>query len=136
MRFDCLCFIFVAALGFLGGARAYASDIFIVAHPDVYLTSRDIRDVFLGNKEFSADKRVVPVDNLAVQAQFTSKVLAMSLDRYNSIWIKKTFRDALNPPPVKANDGEVLEFIRRTKGAVGYLSSAPQGHGIIIVGKF
>jgi hypothetical protein len=60
----------------------------------------------------------------------------MSLDRYNTLWTKKAFRDALTPPAVKVTDSEVLDFIKRTRGAVGYVSSVPQDKGILVVGKF
>ena len=102
---------------------AHAGDIYVVTRADVKLTAGDIREIYLGDKEFDGTVRIVPIDNQAAQADFAAKVLAMSVDRYNTLWIKKAFRDALNPPAVKATDSEVLEFVKRTHGAVGYLSS-------------
>jgi hypothetical protein len=130
-------FVLVFALpAFFACAAAHAGDIYIVTRPDVKLTSQDIREIYLGDKEFSGSIRLVPIDNQAAQADFAVKVLAMSLDRYNTLWTKKAFRDALTPPAVKVTDIEVLEFIKRTRGGVGYVSSAPQDKGVLIVGKF
>jgi hypothetical protein len=120
----------------MGCGSALGGDIYVVTRPDVKLTSQDIREIYLGDKEFSGSTRLVPVDNQAAQAEFSVKVLAMSLDRYNTLWTKKAFRDALTPPAVKVTDSEVLDFIRRTRGAVGYVSSVPQDKNVSVVGKF
>ena len=128
--------VLLAALVFLGGELAHGSDIFIIARADIKLSLDDIRDIYLGDKEFSGNVRLVPVDNQAAQGEFVAKTLAMSVDRYNTLWTKKAFRDGLNPPAVKATDTEVLEFVKQTRGAVGYVSSTPRDKGVIIVGKF
>ena len=51
----------------------------------------------------------------------------MNASKYESIWIKKAFRDALNPPKVLMNDTDVIDYVKRTPGAVGYVASAPSG---------
>jgi hypothetical protein len=129
-------FMVLSALVFFGCAHAHGGDIFVVTRPDVTLAPGDIREIYLGDKEFSGSQRIVPIDNQAAQAEFTAKVLAMNLNRYNTLWTKKAFRDALNPPLVKATDTEVLEYVKRTRGAVGYLSTPPLDKGVVIVGKF
>ena len=136
MKFRCFSVIAIAALVFVGCAYAYGGEIYVVTRADVKLAAGDIREVYLGDKEFSGNVRLVPVDNQAAQAEFAAKVLAMGLDRYNTLWTKKAFRDALNPPAVKATDAEVLEFVKHTRGGVGYLSFAPRDKDVIIVGKF
>ena len=138
MRFNYLSKFLLAAPVILACAFAYAygGDIYVVTRPDVKLSSNDIREIYLGDKEFSGDVRLVPVDNQATQAEFVVKVLAMNPQRYNTLWVKKAFRDALTPPLVKATDSEVLEFVKRTRGAVGYVSSVPRDNDVIVVGKF
>ena len=136
MKFRRFSDIVIAALVFVGGAYAYGGEIYVVTRADVKLAAGDIREIYLGDKEFSGNVRLVTVDNQAAQAEFAAKVLAMGLDRYNTLWTKKAFRDALNPPAVKATDSEVLDFVKRTRGGVGYLSSAPRDKDVIIVGKF
>jgi hypothetical protein len=127
---------FAALLLFPGFVPAYAGDIYVVSRADVKLTASDIREVYLGDKEFDGAVRIVPIDNQSAQIDFAAKVLSMNVDRYNTLWIKKAFRDALNPPAVKATDAEVLEFVKRTHGAVGYVSSPPRDKGVVVVGKF
>jgi len=136
MKFNHLSRIFLAALVFPGCAAAYGGEIYVVTRPDVKVSLDDIREIYLGDKEFSGGVRLVPVDNRAAQAEFVAKALSMNVQRYSTLWVKKAFRDALNPPTVRATDSEVLEFVRGTRGAVGYVSSVPKGKDVIVVGKF
>ena len=136
MEFRYLFIVLIAVLVSVDCGPVHGADIYIVTRPDVKLVSGDIREIYLGDKEFSGNMRLVPIDNQAAQAEFAAKVLTMSLDRYNTLWTKKAFRDALNPPAVKTTDLEVLEFVKRTRGAVGYISFAPRDKDVIVVGKF
>jgi hypothetical protein len=47
------------------------------------------------------------------------------------VWTKKSFREGINPPPVKSGDTEVADFVKKTPGAVGYVSSQPSGVNVI-----
>jgi hypothetical protein len=136
MRFGDLPAILLAALLSLGCGSAFGADIYVIAGPDVRLSAEDVRELYLGDKEFSGEVRLVPVDNQAALSEFVVKALGMNPQRYNTLWVKKAFRDALNPPAVKASDFEVLEFVKRTRGAVGYVSSVPRDKEISVVGKF
>ena len=120
----------------LGCGSASGADIYVIAGPDVKLSVEDVRELYLGDKEFSGEVRLVPVDNQAALSEFVVKALGMNPQRYNILWVKKAFRDALNPPAVKAGDFEVLEFVKRTRGAVGYVSSVPRDKEISVIGKF
>ena len=51
-------------------------------------------------------------------------------------YVTRAFRDGLNPPAAKSTDDEVLEFVRRTAGAVGYVSSFPGDKDVMVVRKF
>ena len=136
MRFDEPSAILLAALLSLGCGSAFGADIYVIASPDVRLSSEDVRELYLGDKEFSGQVRLVPVDNQAALSEFVVKALGMNPQRYNTLWVKKAFRDALNPPALKTGDFEVLEFVKRTRGAVGYVSSVPRDKEISVVGKF
>jgi ABC-type phosphate transport system substrate-binding protein len=66
-----------------------------------------------------------------MQNTFLSQIMQMDVNKYNGIWTKKSFRDGLTPPAVKSGDAEVSEFIKRTPGSIGYVSSAPAGVKVI-----
>jgi len=136
MRFDEPSAILLAALLSLGCGSAFGADIYVIAGPDVRLSPEDVRELYLGDKEFSGQVRLVPVNNQAALSEFVVKALGMNPQRYNTLWVKKAFRDALNPPALKTGDFEVLEFVKRTRGAVGYVTSVPRDKEISVVGKF
>ena len=117
-----------------GHPAAMAADIYVICHSGVTLAAGDVREVFLGEKNFAESARLTPVDNASVQLEFLSRVIKLEAGRYGTAWTKKSFRDGVNPPPVKASDAEVIEFVRRTPGAIGYVSNAATG--VVIVGKF
>lgn len=120
----------VLALGTLVSEIAFA-DVFVIAHLGVQLTANDVREIFLGEKQFVGSTKLTPIDNGPVQEEFLSKVLRMEPDRYSSVWTKKSFREGLNPPSVRSGDAEVIDFVRKTPGAVGYVSTSPGGVSLV-----
>jgi hypothetical protein len=114
---------------------AVADDLYLVCHAGVALATADVRDVFLGEKQFYNATRLVPVDNLAAQPAFLEKVLKMDAVKYATTWAKKSFRDGVNPPAAMANDAAVLEFVRRTPGGCGYLA-ADLLAGVTVIGRY
>ena len=114
------------------GTYAMAGDVYVIAHPSVKLTPEFIRDIYIGEKQFSGDLRLVPVDNASAQEDFLGKVLKLDPSRYANLWVKKSFRDALNPPSLRSSDKDVLDFVRKTPGAIAYVSNPPSAGAILI----
>ena len=110
------------ALLLLAAGVARAGDLYVVTGPSVVLGSDDIRDVFLGEKQFAGSLKLAPIENGSLQADFDARVLKVDAARYASIWSKKGFRDGLTPPPIRGSDAEVLSAIKANPGTVGYVS--------------
>jgi ABC-type phosphate transport system substrate-binding protein len=110
---------------------ANAGDIVVISNSGIVVSADEIRDVFLGEKQFAGGTKLVVIDNAALQTGFLSKVMHMDAAKYNGIWTKKSFRDGLTPPAVKSGDAEVIEYIKRTPGAIGYVSTTPAGVKVI-----
>lgn len=127
----CLLLAGAVTLGIVPAARA---DVFVIANPGTQVAAGDVNDIFLGEKQFSGSTKLIPVDNGPVQESFLSKVLKLDSGKYNTKWAKKSFREGLNPPAVKSGDAEVIEYVKRTPGAVGYVGSAPAG--VTVVQKY
>ncbi len=106
---------------------ASAADVYVIANPTVDLQAADVRDVYLGEKLFSGSVRLRPVDNAEAQEMFLSNVMHMTGIAYATAWTKKAFRQGVTQPPLYSGDAEVIEFVRRNEGAVGYARSAPSG---------
>lgn len=115
-------------------SNAAFADVFVIAHSSVQISGNDVREIFVGDRQFAGSIKLIPVDNGPAQEQFLAKALKMDGARYNSAWTKKSFREGLNPPAVKSGDAEVIDYVRKTPGAVGYVGSAPAG--VTVVQKF
>jgi len=118
---------------FSGSPRA---DQFVIANPSVSISDDEVREVYLGEKQFVGELKLVPIDNTAVQGLFLSRVLRMTPARYETAWIKKSFREGLAIPPVRSSNSETVEFVRRTPGAVGYIVADKPPAGVVVVTKF
>jgi len=114
---------------------AHAADLYLICNPNVSISAADIRDVFLGDKQFAGSVKLTPVDNIAAQALFLERVLKMSAAKYSIAWTKKSFRDGVNPPPLEGSDAETLAYVRRTSGACSYLTVADTS-GVVVVSKY
>ena len=114
----------------LASGLAYA-DLFAISNSGTQISGAEIKDVFTGEKQVAGSTKLIPVDNGAVQEAFLSTALKMDSARYKTIWTKKSFREGMNAPAVKSGDTEVLDFVRKTPGAVGYVGSQPSGVNII-----
>lgn len=112
-------------------SQALAEDLYVIANPSTSVTAADIREIFIGEKQFAGSLKIVPVDNSAVQTDFLGKVMKMDAAKYSATWTKKSFRDGINPPAFKSGDAEVLNYVKSTPGAVGYVATKPSNVTVI-----
>lgn len=119
-----------------GIMAVHADELYVIANPSVDLAADDLRDVYLGEKLLAGGVKLVPVDNTAAQAKFLSKVMGMDQAKYESLWSKKGFRDGLQAPASKATDVEVIAYVRRIPGAIGYVGSVTEATGIKLIKKY
>jgi len=112
---------------------ADAADAFVViVHPSV--TGASIRRADLGAVFLKKASRwsgggglAVPVDQSGtsrVRIAFSEGVLGQPVAQVVQYWQKQMFSAArLTPPPVKATDAEVIAFVAKNAGAVGYVAA-------------
>ncbi len=115
---------------------ACLADQFVIAHSSVNISENEIREAYLGEKQFASGVKLVLVDNAALQDLFLARVLRMGASKYDTAWIKKSFRDGLIAPSVRPGDAETIEFVRRTPGAIGYVAASKPPTGVNVISKF
>ncbi|HLA35846.1 MAG TPA: hypothetical protein VJ001_13365, partial [Rhodocyclaceae bacterium] len=121
----------IAAIAFVACVGLARAEIVIISNSATTIVADEVRDVFLGEKQFAGATKLQPIDNGPLQAEFQSKALKIEPDRYNSLWAKKSFRDGVNKPSVKSGDAEVIDFVKKTPGAVGYVAKSPSGVSVV-----
>jgi ABC-type phosphate transport system substrate-binding protein len=115
-------------------ASSHSKDLFVIAHPSVSLSADEIQDVYIGDKQFAGSQKLVVVDNASAQSDFLGKVVKIESKRYNSLWVKKSFRDGLAIPAVKGGDAEVYVYVKNNPGAIGYVTILSDG--VKLLAKF
>lgn len=116
------------------GAAARADDLYIICNLRAPITAADVRDLFVGEKQFAEAVKLVPIDNSAAQSLFLDRVLKMTAAKYSVTWIKKSFRDGINPPVVAGSDAEAVATVKRTPGACSYVTTKP-GADLEVIAK-
>jgi hypothetical protein len=109
-----------------------ADEFIVIVHPSVAGTNvhrGDLAAVFLKKApRWGTGVPAVPVDQSgtsAVRNAFSQSVLGMPVAAAVQYWQKQMFDTRpLRPPPVKGSDADVIEFVAKTEGAVGYVSRA------------
>jgi hypothetical protein len=134
-QFVLVCALVVAATTAECPVPAFAApatrELYIIAHAGLHVSAADVADIYLGDKELATGVKLEPMDNAGAQLDFLATVLKLDVKRYNALWTKKSFRDAVNPPLLRGSDMEVLQAVRSTPGGIGYVSSPPTGVAII-----
>ena len=138
-----LFFILIFALVYVaagtGGARG-AEGFRIIVNPDNPVSSlerRFLTDVYLKKAtRWANDEAIRPVDlgpGSPIRRAFSDDVLKRSVSAIKSYWQQMVFSGRGVPPPELDNDGEVVRFVLKNRGAVGYVSSGSDVAGAKIV---
>lgn len=115
--------IAMGCLGLLSGAPVWAGELAVIANANGPVKLDDVRAIFLGEKRFEGSVKLIPV-NAADEAQkavFLEAVVKMSAKDYKTHWTKKVFQDGLTAPIAKATAKEIVDFVAKEAGAVGYV---------------
>jgi hypothetical protein len=124
--------LLLATLLVTAGGAARADELYIICNLQSSITAADVRDLFVGEKQFAGAVKLVPIDNSAAQALFLDRILKMTAAKYSVTWIKKSFRDGINPPVVAGSDAEAAATVRRTPGACSYVTTRPEASLVVI----
>jgi ABC-type phosphate transport system substrate-binding protein len=76
--------------------------------------------------KWSDGSAILPVDQSVrspVRRSFSGEVLMQGVVEVQIYW-QRRMSQGVTPPPVKATDEEVVAFVAKTPGAIGYVSQA------------
>lgn len=106
----------------------------IIAHASVVLSIAAVREVYLGEQHLQGNVVLVPVNNAAAYAEFLGAVLQTDDRQYVARWRRKSLKGGPSRPMMLRSDAEVIEFVRATPGAVGYVQTPASG--VKVLGSF
>ena len=96
------------------------------SNPVTTISKSQLSRLFLKKeKKWETDKEVLPVDlkeNFKTRAAFSKAIHGRPVSAIKAYWQKMIFSGRQVPPPEKGNDQDVINFVERYAGAVGYVS--------------
>lgn len=124
---------------FVPAAMLFGADLKVIANPSVAassVSSDDLKGVFLATKTSLSDgSHVEPVlekDGPVHEAflkEFVGKTDAALQTYYRSL----VFTGKASMPKQLASDADVMAYVAKTKGAIGYVSSATSTSGVKVL---
>lgn len=91
------------------------------------ITIEDLKKIFLKKQtKWKNGEKIYPVDlneSSRTREHFTDEVHGKRISAVKAYWQKQIFTGRGVPPPEKSSDKEVLEYVEKNEGAIGYISS-------------
>lgn len=110
----------------------------VIVHPDnpnAILAAKDVSSLLLKKKTKwdGTEMSVDPIDldgGSAVREAFSEAVHGRSVSSIKNYWQRQIFSGREVPPPEAKSDAEVIAFVSRSPGAIGYVSSDARLDGV------
>ncbi len=108
------------------------------ANPAVSVERKFLEDAFLKKiTRWPDDQTIRPVDlpsSSPVRRRFTEEVLERTLESVKSYWQQRIFSGRDVPPPELDTDDDVVSYVRKHDGAVGYVYAHADVSGLKTMG--
>ena len=122
-----------------GAGAGGGQGVVIIANASVgegELPQKVLQDMFLGDRSrWGDDQRVVIATQKGggVHEMFLEGVMRKTGSQFSTYWKKQVFTGKGKMPPALAGDGEMVEFVQATQGAIGYVGAVPARDGVKVI---
>jgi hypothetical protein len=107
------------------------------SRPEAALTRQEASRIFLRKDlAWPLGGEARPVDqseDLPVRERFSEGVHSRPVQAILRYWLQQVFAGRGTPPPVLQSDAEVIDYVARTRGAIGYVSTGIRLPGVKIL---
>ncbi len=129
------CSFTLAAAGFLMVTSARAGDVKVVANNSVAVSSisaDDLIGVFLMTKSSLGGGHVEPVVEQGGPAHegFLKDYIHKTAQALQNYYRSQLLAGNASMPKILASDAEVVEYVAKTKGAIGYVAAGASAAGV------
>jgi len=107
------------------------ADVVIIGHPDIdidTITRSKLKAIYTGQIITWSDGsciRLITMKNCKIHKEFTRDYLKKTETQFKRWWRRKLFCGEGSMPVSLNTEEEMISFIARTKGAIGYVSKIP-----------
>lgn len=122
----------------LPAARA-AGSVVLIGHPGIpRIDMATVQRLYLGRAIEVAGSPVTVValpSGSPVRAQFLASWLQSDEERYRAYWTVRRHIGRGTPPPELATPAELIDYVQRTPGAIGYIDAAQVTPGLNVIAR-
>ena len=117
-------------LALTAGAMTASAQVAVIAHKDVptdSITKDDLLNYYLGDVQSWGDDLDVVVFDLKARGPVRDtfyEYLGKTSSRMRSIWLKRKLSGEGDPPESFETEGELLERVASTPGAIGFVQKS------------
>jgi ABC-type phosphate transport system substrate-binding protein len=142
MRKKCLLgFIILAIVGVVYAfpGLAVADDLIVIGNrsvPASELSEKDIQNIYLGKKKVWENGLKIEMAVLGesdLTDRFLKNYVKKSPSRFNNYWKKQVFTGGGKPPVSFEREKDLVEYVSKTKGAIGYVASQSYSDSVKIL---
>lgn len=123
---------------FAGASPAHA-DVYVIANASSGLSSlsrQQVADIYLGRTRSLGDHPATlydQPDDQPAREQFFRLLVNMPLPQVNAYWARLSFTGRQSPPHILPDETAILQAVRRTPGAIGYVTAPPNDPSIRVL---
>lgn len=102
------------------------------------MSDSDVKRIFLGKSKKVGGAKAAPVDTTeggAARDAFYSKVVGKNSAQLKSYWSTMIFSGKGTPPKEVSSDADVVAYVAKTKGAIGYVDASAANGSVTTVLK-
>ena len=127
---------FAAAVCFLAAQSAFAADVKVIANSSVgasSLSMDELKGVFLATKSSLSDgSHVEPVLEKGGPAHeaFLKEYVGKTDSAFETYYRSLVFTGKASMPKTTASDADMVAYVAKTKGAIGYVSAGAATAGV------
>jgi hypothetical protein len=120
---------------FAAASFAHAADVKVIANNSVAansISAGDLKDVFLLDKDSIGGSHVEPVLQSAGAAHeaFLKAYIGRQNAALQAFYRSQVFTGKASMPKMTGGDAEAVAYVAKTKGAIGYVTSAGSTEGV------
>jgi ABC-type phosphate transport system substrate-binding protein len=118
---------------------AGAADFVVIvnnANSTSEISSSELKNIYLGKKTSWGNGTKVDVAVLEggkVHEAFCSGITSKSASQFANFWKTALFTGTGVPPKSARSDAEMIDFVRKNPGAIGYISASSTPSGVKVV---
>ncbi|WP_111977650.1 phosphate ABC transporter substrate-binding protein [Algibacillus agarilyticus] len=119
-----------------------SAEVAVIVNPSVgdALDRKQISRIFMGkDKSFPSGSDITPfnlADGNSVRQEFEKSVIQRSAAQINAYWGKYVFTGKGSPPDTLSSDAEVINKVKSSPDAIGYISSDSVTPDVKVIATF